>query len=392
MSMCLDDSRTRLDKRVSKPHFGEVEMRFFARVIAFGCLMLALLCATHEVSSQERDVLNLAREAALAARTGLDTGSSEGTYRQYDGYGKLVKNVRFRAVFDGDKEHYDLALLPGDDGQPPHDHRRIVVRDGSETFLGRFSKHLRKTGGEGAVYDKTVLNSATKSLKDSIREMVGGLLPLEEMEEYEVDVKKLSGGHYLGTYEVTPEDNYGVTFEVAPDLAYNVVSRTNLGGPTDKQSGQKFFADWKKGGDRWYVSRVVEEMYEEGALVWRTETVLTTFEPNVPISPDLFTLNALELPPGSRIHDLRPPEGPRLADSGKPIQYTPKIYRLPDTEGKIEQQRADRLVEQVEAMPLLYQREQVRSAWGLRIWGLAIGLLGIAAIAIVWFIQKRKAA
>ena len=90
----------------------------------------------------------------------------------------------------------------------------------------------------------------------------------------------------------------------------------------------------------------------DGKHVRTHEWQLDEFEANVPVSSELFTLSALELPGGARILDRRRPKGlPLVNDAGQPIPYRPKIYRLPYDYGEIDEKKLGRLIEQIEALP-----------------------------------------
>jgi len=363
-------------------------------VLVFGAMLCAVpASAPHAAVPASQDnpsALALFREAAIAAQTNLRTGRAEGTFRMWGPDKKLMQSVRFTGAFDGSKHYLKLVYAPTAHPAVPIEYdKRVLVCDGSELFVSRFSERIHPVGAEADVFEggSHYRHQAAFGFPGSLRTLVSGILSSEAVDKYAVEMEQLATGHFRGAYEVTPD--YHATFEIAPEYGYHCVLTEDFGGT---ELADRWSVTWERVDDLWYVASGKMERYQDGKHSDTKEWQLDEFEANVPVSPELFTLNALELPGRARILDRRRPEGPIVTDSGKPIPYAAKIHRLPDNDGKIEQQRADRLIEQVEAMPRLYQREQVKSAWGLRIWGLAIGLLGIAAIAIVWFIQKRKAA
>jgi len=363
-------------------------------VLALGAVLCGIPASTsHAAAPGSQDnpsVLPLVREAAIAARTNLRTGHTKGSFRMWGPDKKLIQNARFSGAFDGSKHYLKLAYEPTSNPAVRIEHdKRIVVCDGSELFVSRFSERIRPVGAEADVYKKgsQYMHHATQGFPASLKVLAAGILTSETLDKYAVEMERLPNGHYRGKYEVSP--TYHTMFEVAPEYGYHCTLAESSRGT---ELVHRWIVAWESVDDLWYAKSGKAESYSEGKHSETYEWQLDEFEPNVPVSPELFTLNALELPGGVRIFDHRRPEGPVVTDFGKPTPHKPKIYRLPDTEGKIEQKQADRLVEQVQAMPQLYQTEQVSSAWGLRIWGLAIGLLGIVAIAIVWLIQKRNTA
>ena len=352
--------------------------RSVREAVAVLCLGVALVCpAAKAFSQEENEILQRAREAALAARTGLQTGSATGVFKKYDADEVLSYHVRFSGVFDGDKEYFHLEFLPAHEGDTPRDSKRIIVRDGSDTFVSRFSTHLVKVGAVGTIYPDASLAAASGTIAHSIKEVVRGVFPLGGIEKYDVRIEKLPNGHYAGAYVVPPQNR--MTFEVAPEKGYNAVSCTVFGGPQGEQNGQKFFADWTKQDGRWFANHFVEELHVAGKLRRRNEIELVEFKPNVPVSPKLFTLSALELPDGARILDHR--------RAGK----IPVYHKLGDKDRTAEAQ-SERIIEQIEAMPKMYERHEPTKVRGWRISGVIVGLLGLAAIVVIWFVRQRRGA
>jgi len=356
--------------------------RFAREVISVLLFGVALLCAATRAVAQDAAILQRARQAALATRAGLQSGSATGTWGTYGADGNARNQVRFRAMFDGKKQYLHIEFLGAQAGKPPRDYKRIIVQDGSDTFMSRFSHNLSKTGAEGAIYPAKSLSAATGCIAHSLRQIVQGGFPAEGIDRDDVKVEKLPNGHYRCSYLFIPEEDYWTTYELAPEKGFNAVSHTELGGPRGRESGQKFFADWKKEGDRWYSNYFVEEVYMEGKIASRSEYRLDEFNPNVAVPAEAFTLNALELPGGSRILDQR---------SGGIV----KVYRKEADRGEDVEARSERLVEQVEAMPRMYQADRTGRFTDMRlgrILGASTGLLGLALIVAIWFIHHRKGA
>ncbi|NQT16068.1 MAG: hypothetical protein HQ582_25150 [Planctomycetes bacterium] len=376
--------------RIHAAREASVEVRFVVlAVAAMICSAPAsALSASAPADEDNASVLALVREATTAVRTNLRTGRAKGRFRLWFGDDELVQSARFTGAFDGLKHYLKLVYEPlGRPAVPVECDKRIVVCDGSELFVSRFSEAIQPDGAEADIYPegRRSERAAMKGFPADLKLLAAGVLKSEVLDKHTVEVEKLANGHFLGRYEVTP--NSYDTFEIAPEYGYQCILRESF---VRSQLAYRWTVGWQCVGDLWHAASGRMERYKDGKQSEAYEWQFDEFEANVPVSPQLFTLSALELPGGARMLDRRRPEGmPVFTDSGKPKPFETEIYRLKDTEGKLEQQRAERLIEQVQAMSVSNEIKEPTSAWGSRIWGVAIGVLGIVAIGIVWFISKR---
>ncbi|NQT17725.1 MAG: hypothetical protein HQ582_33525 [Planctomycetes bacterium] len=346
------------------------------RRLALWCIVILTPCSVARGAGDGSEALQLAREAVLAAEKTLKTGSAKGTYRWYGAEKELVLDISFHGAFDGPKYYLNLTYHPLRPGVAPEFAKRIVVHDGSGLFVSRFSERINPMGAEGEIRgtERGAVYAATDGFMSDIRSLVDGMLSVEEIDEHDVQMERLPNGHYRGRYEIKGNEYYKV-FEIAPEYGYNAVLY-EYAGDVPVHYSEQFIIGWKKTDHGWYVSSLESEKRGEGKLRRRRELHIEEFQPNVPVSADLFMLKALELPAGARMLERRSTEGPRA-------------YEFADKEGKTDQEQMDRLVEQVEAMPDMYKVEEVQSGWGRRVWGVVFGVLGIVAIAAVWFASRK---
>ena len=367
-------------------HTGFVRLALGA--VLCGIAASALLHAAARADQDDASILALVREAVIAATTNLRTGRANGSFRLWGPKNELSERVRFRGAFDGSKHYLTLNYEPPQPDVPLLWDKRIVVCDGSDVFVSEFSDRIHPVGAEGAVYRQKrggALRHATLGFPSDLKGLATGVLSPETLDKYAVELERLPNGHYLGKYQVSP--TYHTTLEVAPEYGYHcILAESRSRGAL----ANRWTVSWKLADDVWYATGCKKERYSDGKHVETYEWRFDEFEANVPVSSELFTLNALELPGGARILDRRA-EGPLLTDSGEPRMHKVKIYRLPDAEPKPGQKQVDRLIEQIEAMPMPYEAKQITSAWRRRIWGVSIGILGIVAIALMWFFYQRKA-
>jgi hypothetical protein len=294
-------------------------------------------------------VLALVREAAASAGANLRTGRAEGSFRKWFGENELVQSARFSGAFDGSKHYLELVYEPtGRRGGFFDCDKRIVVCDGFELFVSRFSERIMRVGAEADVHPAWPRRerSAMQGFPASLKRLVRGILSPEVLDKHTVKVEKLANGHFRGRYEMTPD--YHIAFEIAPECGYHCILRE---GFLRTQLRNRWTVAWQRVDDLWYAASGTMERYKEGKQSEAYEWEFDKFEANVPVSSELFTLSALELPGGARILDRRRPEGmPLLTDSGEPRPFKTRIYRLPDNAGNIEQQGGGRLIEHVKAL------------------------------------------
>jgi hypothetical protein len=194
---------------------------------AFGVLLcgIAALGVRRAASAAEDDRAVLARvkEAAIAVRMNLQTGCAEAALRIWRDDNPLTQNIYFGGAFDGSKDYLKLAYEPRQLGAPSECDRRIVVCDGSDLFVSRFSQRIHPAGADASVYDRPeAIDAATNGFPGGLKMFAQGILSPETLDKYPVTMQMLPDGHYRGEYEVTAD--YHTTFEIAPESTGKQVS------------------------------------------------------------------------------------------------------------------------------------------------------------------------
>jgi hypothetical protein len=331
-------------------------------------------------------VLMLAKEAAIAARVNLRSGSAKGTFRMWGPDRQLTLVSSFEGAFEGPKDYLRLVHEPPDQNVPCEYDKQILVCDGSDVFASMFSKRLKPLGVSASVSNKAEHGFFSPRLLGGfpcgIKMLAGGVFPLEAVEKYAVTTEELPNGNWQCVCR--SEQDSRTMFEIAPEQGHHCVLVESFQGDA---LTNRWTVDWQCDGDLWHATGGKNEWHMDGRHYESYEWQFDEFEANIPVPAERFTLDALELCGNARIIDLRLPEGVSLTESGQPTKFEPKIYRVPDNESKTEEEQADRLIDQVKAMPRAYETEEVSGRWGLL--GVIIGIVSPLAIALVWFLARR---
>jgi hypothetical protein len=248
-----------------------------------------------------------ARDRAVAA---IPRARGSGSYRVtvLDNRMNVVRKERasFQTARSESGEFFQFRYEDGAGYEDPDVYARVVLTDGKTLYECRFCQRIRPTGAEATAIDCVE---------------PGALQPL-------VWISGNLAGHYSFVQrsldqkdaEVSTRDEDGVTVVMITDkghkatqefwidprqdshiVRYRIMVHTSE-GPLTVTDVQKL---WKQSNDLWYVERcIVRNKYRQEGVVDRieeTELVFDTFEPNVDIPDDVFSVHALGLPEGSRI-------------------------------------------------------------------------------------------
>lgn len=273
-------------------------------------IMLAMMLA--EVSDSEKQVaLQKASEAFEAAEMSLHSGAGKGTYKIFEqdsmGTWKLMTDADVEIYFDGDKYNVTLVYRL----EPMKRTKRVIIYDKSAILSTRFGR-IRPAGGETEVFP--VGSHPLGLVRPQAADFPWDVTKLPTTLEHVTKLRKTVGDQNLelirtseGLYQLSfpVGTNAKVSIDISPDAGYNIVRRRVYAGPSEKLY-QEFKATWAlEGGGIWYIDRLTEELYS-GPSQFRWELEYDEFTPNVPVQPEVFTLGALDMPPGSRILDKRP--------------------------------------------------------------------------------------
>jgi hypothetical protein len=118
---------------------------------------------------------------------------------------------------------------------------------------------------------------------------------------------EIGEGRFRATYPVVSPY---VEIDVDRAVDFNVVA-FRASNPKQKNPVQRNEATWKRIGDTWYVAKVVEQWdnreveIERGRFI-RSTFIYDSFEANVKVEPNLFSLQSVPIPPRTRFIDRRP--------------------------------------------------------------------------------------
>jgi hypothetical protein len=238
-----------------------------------------------------------------------------------------------------DKGKYHIRLDYEQPMEPLGIDRQVIVTDGSAIFHARFSKRTNPTGAEADILPASAtLHTVGLGFNPARleREHVDIDRLIENVGAEGINWEELPGRGFQGRYELKGGKTFG-TFDVLDKFAYNIATRSTYVAGRE-QAVDKYDATWNKADGVWFVESLTNEMtvLPDGfQRYWRIH--YQTFQVNIDVDPKLFTVDALEMPDGSRILDHRP--------GAKQRSY---IYvRTQETN----QAKLDNLLEQAERLP-----------------------------------------
>jgi hypothetical protein len=337
------------------------------------------------------EILNLAEEAQRAQFQAVKTLGATGRFRQEGAdlktqeHGVIAEGQLILAV-DGPRYFVELTF----DRDQLELTRRVIVHDGSVLATNRFSPRISRTGSETDIYqpesagantvpatraglpfDPSRLSYALTDLEAHRRNVGDKKFRLEPTPP---DDARLVLSHPLGTQSqarLTINPEHGYLLEAV------------WAGTEGSPYFQRTTADWREIDGVWCVVKLRHEVHYEG-LHEVTELEFDDVQPNAPVDPKLFTLAALEMPPGTRVIDRRLPD-PR--EGG--------IHFAPATDEDVDQKVASMadalkhlssLPVPVGGVPL--DQQPGRSTFAI-IMAINLGLLGLFLGVIVWRRRRR---
>jgi len=309
----------------------------------------------------------IVRQAAVASQKNLRSGKGRGVYHRR-AKGEPPGQFTFEIAFDGDKFNLKMLDLAHPRAQERPFDRRIVVSDGSATFLRSYADRVGLGSRTVYVYSSGMsgVNSAADMPMDPARASRGLYNPTL-LENPSIRVVRRADGRVRGEYDVNKF--LGAMFEASPESGYNVV----LAGGFNKEgsrTGSRYTAEWKRDGDVWYVQSWTQEHWMRGENDERYELRYDEFVANPRLSPDLFTLQALELGADTVVADVRP--GPT------------KVYNVGDPR-KLAEKKLDTMAAQIESLPVRGKIKELEPGSRFGAWLWAINVIAVLAIAGIWY-------
>jgi len=254
-----------------------------------------------------------AREQAFKA---IPRARGTGTYRHTstDEAGKVFHEVRakFRMAYDYPKEFIQFRYQE----VARHDdcYARVVMSNGEQIYESLFYEGYMPHGVEGKV-----TKPIEKGLLEPVLDVSCGYLTkahgyVHLLRELHADISVHADGKLKVLRGKYPNSNgYQEAFWIDPSKAFHIVrfqgSREKTTGPP--QITTDITHDWAQKGTRWFVKRCTKRhvQWDEDDEVHstrETELVLDTFEPDVSIPNEVFTVHAIGLVHGARIRQDEP--------------------------------------------------------------------------------------
>lgn len=299
-------------------------------------------------ASRDHMLMNIVEEAFAQGEASLKSQRAVGRYRVYvpsiNGTGELglIQSAEAKVLFDRPRYYISLDF---DQHEKGIDHR-IIIYDGNAIAVSRFTPRINVTGGEADIY-------LAREMSD------GSVIP--EFSGFPWDPSHLDYdlASISALLKNIPEENIAATEETDGDimLTYHIGKNTfqlmchkDDGFHVSDMKGMNPRGDlmvhvsckWIQVDDIWSLSYIRREVEYDSKSRRRTELEFTTIEPNVPIDPKYFMLDALGLPGGARIIDRRRPEA-RVEDL---------IHYVPVGDDQVDRSVGE-LVKEVERLPTL---------------------------------------
>ncbi|MBW3538636.1 MAG: hypothetical protein KY476_00050 [Planctomycetes bacterium] len=365
------------------------------RTAVLTALAAIAFCANAQAQKHEHGLeFSIIEEAWQASFGALVSGRGRGTYRQYirEGDGDWGIDVDSRVVvyFDDGKYHLQFEYSKS----PKGENKRIIIYDGTAIFATRFSDGISVTGAETQAFpapttpgrpakpelahfpwDVTKLYSPLANIPAILKAYTPGSITLTTT----------AAGDYITESAARNSARVRIVKQFAREYGYNIASVQvyNDGNP-----GSSTTAEWKQDKGIWFVSKLTEEFtLKHRNRSWRQELSYDEFEVNAEVDPALFTMNALEMPGGSRLIDHRP-----AVPREKVIHYVP-------VENQEIEAKLDSMVEQLESLPTTRTGTRMinpaEDGRGLRFWlilGFNLLIAGLVIVLLIWRRRRRKSA
>ncbi len=290
-------------------------------------LWLLMLTVGLQADGSEQ-LLTEAKVATESAHNGLRSARGVGLYEETVSRGatradlKTTDHIRatFHMAFDGPKNFVQLQYQVAD-GYEPDYKSRVVIYDGQNVYLSRFSPTIEPFGAEGEVWAPSqdfgaeggfpalvfpvtfsqLAKAWVKVEPDRIRKFMGDDAQFTVRDEAGIKVVRAEASEIRNG----ETRKHAAEFWIDPARANHLVRFRLLRNDAVLNDVEKH---WAKQGDVWFVKRYETRRNRDREDECSTEYSrfeFEAFEPNVPIPDALFTIDGLGLPVGSRIMEQR---------------------------------------------------------------------------------------
>ncbi len=215
----------------------------------------------------------------------------------------VVGRGAFRMAFADGK---DFLLLEFTSSDEQHD-AEIFVDDGKVIMQSVFSPKIHPHGAKGWIHQRVDEGGHRSLFGPAPHYLARAWAFVDRISKYPPEVTKaLHREEDLLVIRLTFEGKgQRMDFFVDPQQEYHIVRFENVGA--DGKMKLRVHKKWARtDSGLWYVERYEQQAWpekvDERRNGWRYE--FTSYEPNVEISPDEFTVDSIGLPYGARIMDV----------------------------------------------------------------------------------------
>jgi hypothetical protein len=281
------------------------------------------------------DIIVKAREAAVdaskAVATSFDSAIGSGDYTVViqdmgENEPKLWSKAKIHVYFDRGKYHIQLVYekklvrvsTVGSDkaveriADGKYDDVRIIADDDA-VYVVNFSERIRPTGCGGEIFAKDQIATAGSMAGFEWREPAQLWKDFPDVDKLiqkagadAVTFSDIGEGRFRGKF---PIGNSTADFDIDQSAGFHVTTFRAF-NPKQQSPVQRSDAKWEKIGDTWYVKEITKERDNREVDLDRGRFSRATFkydsfEMNVKVEPDLFTLKSVMIPVKTRFIDRR---------------------------------------------------------------------------------------
>jgi hypothetical protein len=273
------------------------------------------------------DTLIIAQAAFDASFDGLKSGHGHGVLEHYERVEgapqwTLVTDGSVETFFSGRKYHIRIDYSRDRMGLS----RRIIIYDEKSVTTSRFSDLISRTNCEANVFSPEggttgMTRPRMAHFRWDVSQLSSSLLNvgsfLDQVSADRINSSELEEGGFVWEYTVGKSTR--VLVEFLEKFGFNP-SRVQVFAPNKEKPTRECIATWRKQQGIWFVDSISEKLAYRGRDGQRTQRLwklkYDEFEVNADVSPELFTMAALDMPASTRILDHRP-------DTTERIRYVP---------------------------------------------------------------------
>ena len=301
---------------------------------AFGDEPVAARKPTRADGRHAEDPLKSAIQVAAHATESLTSAIATGTFKRFeqkrtDKEPKLWTEAKVDVFFDRGKYHlhFDFQRMlhrttySDREGRviekkvvdwKPEDY--VLIYDGMTAYSITFTERSHPTGCSGEIFS-SVRNAASVEadfrwgdIARPWREMLNVETLVANLGREAIKVDERAEGIFRCSYQVKNSPKYKGEYHLDGNNGFQVVSSTLKRSDLDAPVQTKRLT-WKNTDGVWHVASIFEEFdfreLRDDGLLTRSVFEYTSFKPNVKVDPKLFTLQAVEIPAGTRFIDRR---------------------------------------------------------------------------------------